>query len=493
MIDQALRRQTDRRQLQQIIAGLRDGVILLEHDGRIAWANDAALAVHGIREREALGGSCEGYRQRFTLRYRNNRDVAPHRYPLDRMVAGERFDNVVVEVTPQHDPDQARSHCVRSLILTDADDEPDCLVLIIEDITDFVSAEERFERTFAANPAPALICRLSDLRYIKANAGFTDMTGYTQSELLERTVYEIDVLTDANERDLAVAHLSAGRTIPQMEACLPRPDGGRQPVVVAGQPMEVGDQPCMLFTFMDLAPRKQTENELRQSEQRFSRAFTLAPVPMFIATLDRLMVMNVNAAFTRTTGYAAEALGERGLTGIARPRDGNTGTPPLQGKQLVAATQQEVRLACRNGTSIDCLLWADTVQIDDQPCVLGALQDITEHKRSQEELAAAIEAVMADTSWFSRSLIEKLADVRQATNGAGSGNGGESLTEREREILALMADGHGNRDIARQLAIAPNTVRNHVANLYAKLDVHNRAGAVIWARERGLRPDPATS
>ncbi|MDT0634695.1 helix-turn-helix transcriptional regulator [Spectribacter hydrogenoxidans] len=491
MIDQALRRQTDRRQLQQIIASLRDGVILLEPDGRIAWANDAALALHGIREREALGGCCEGYRRRFTLRYRNNREVAPHRYPLDRMVTGERFDNVVVEVTPRHDPDQARTHCVRGLILTDADDDPDCLVLIIEDITDFVSAEQRFERTFAANPAPALICRLSDLLYIKVNAGFTDLTGYTETELLERTVYEIDVLADATDRDLAVARLGAGRTIPQMEACLPRPDGDRQPVVVAGQPMEVGDQSCMLFTFMDLAPRKQAENELRQSEQRFSRAFTLAPVPMFIATRDRLAVMNVNAAFTRTTGYEAADFGDRGLAGIARRPDRGGRPAPLRGEQLVAAAEQEIQLQCRDGTRIDGLLWADTVRIDDRPCVLGAFQDITDRKRSQEELAAAIEAVMADTSWFSRSLIEKLADVRQATEGSGDVRGADSLTEREREILALLADGYGNRDIAARLAISPNTVRNHVANLYAKLDVHSRAGAVIWARERGLRPDPA--
>ena len=60
------------------------------------------------------------------------------------------------------------------------DDEgrPDFAVLILRDISDEVEAEKRFERTFAANPAPAVITRLSDLRYVKVNRGFLEMTGF---------------------------------------------------------------------------------------------------------------------------------------------------------------------------------------------------------------------------------------------------------------------------------------------------------------------------
>ena len=75
------------------------------------------------------------------------------------------------------------------------------------------------------------------------------------------------------------------------------------------------------------------------------------------------------------------------------------------------------------------------MNIQDLPCVLGAIQDITERKRNELELMEAIETVMQDTSWFSRTVIEKLAQIRAP--GAPQSQGElADLTRREREILA---------------------------------------------------------
>jgi DNA-binding NarL/FixJ family response regulator len=60
------------------------------------------------------------------------------------------------------------------------------------------------------------------------------------------------------------------------------------------------------------------------------------------------------------------------------------------------------------------------------------------------------------------------------------------LTGREREILALLAQHQTNPEIARQLSLSPKTVRNHVANILAKLQVADRAQAIIKARQAGL-------
>lgn len=100
------------------------------------------------------------------------------------------------------------------------------MALIITDATELASAEQRFERTFAANPAPAVICRLSDLRYIKVNQGFLEMTGYSREQVIGRSVYELDVLENAERKDLAIERLNDGGTIPQMQAELKLPDGG---------------------------------------------------------------------------------------------------------------------------------------------------------------------------------------------------------------------------------------------------------------------------
>jgi DNA-binding NarL/FixJ family response regulator len=60
------------------------------------------------------------------------------------------------------------------------------------------------------------------------------------------------------------------------------------------------------------------------------------------------------------------------------------------------------------------------------------------------------------------------------------------LTEREREVLELMARGFDNRRIARELFLSDKTVRNHVSNVMAKLDAEDRAEAVLRARNAGL-------
>jgi DNA-binding NarL/FixJ family response regulator len=60
------------------------------------------------------------------------------------------------------------------------------------------------------------------------------------------------------------------------------------------------------------------------------------------------------------------------------------------------------------------------------------------------------------------------------------------LTEREREILALIAHGRSNEHIAEQLVVSIKTVRNHVSTIFSKLQVADRAQAVVRAREAGL-------
>jgi len=168
----------DRRQLQQVIAGLTEGILLIDTDGTIVWANEAALAMHGVTAREELGADTASYRQRFHLRYRNHHPLVEGDYPIDRLVAGANLQGVTVEVTRSGDDTTRWVHEVRSLVLTSAAGDPDCLVLVIRDMTEQANAEERFERAFGANPAPAIICRLADLRYIKVNRGFLEMTGY---------------------------------------------------------------------------------------------------------------------------------------------------------------------------------------------------------------------------------------------------------------------------------------------------------------------------
>ena len=115
---------------------------------------------------------------------------------------------------------------------------------MICDVTEAVEAEERFERMFNANPAPAVIVRVADLRYVRVNEGFLQLSGHKHDDLVGHSLYDLDILAGAEQRDLAKARLAEWRTIPQMEAELPLPSGDTKLVILAGHPIEMRDERC---------------------------------------------------------------------------------------------------------------------------------------------------------------------------------------------------------------------------------------------------------
>lgn len=486
MSQAVLAKETNRRQLQQIISGVSDGVILAEVDQTILWANDAALAMHGVGKVEELGINTKAYAERFTLRYRNNHPLELDSYPLSRIADGEVLSDVVVEVIPTDAVDKTWVHRLRSLILNDAAGEPELLVLILSDASEWASAEQRFEKTFNANPAPAVICRLSDLRYIKVNQGFLEMTGYQRDQVIGRSVYELDVLQQAERKDLAIQRLGEGATIPQMQAELTLADGDSKLVIVAGQPLDMGEQACMLFSFTDLEPRRKAEIALRQSEERFAKSFRLTPVPTLMCSAANQQVVDVNEAFMNTTGFTSEELIGKSVPTLNVIDDEACARVFSLLNKAGSLDGLDLRIHKKNGEVIDCVLSADTINIQDESCYLLVLMNITERKRSELELVAAIEEVMQDASWFSQSLIEKLAKAKSVNRPNLPSIAFSDLTARERDVLGLICEGLADKEIASRLKLAPNTVRNHVATVYSKLDVHSRSAAMVWARERGL-------
>src|SRR5690606_11607507 len=105
-----------------------------------------------------------------------------------------------------------------------------------------------------------------------------------------------------------------------------------------------------------------------------------------------------------------------------------------------------VPLCVQDGIMLDTLISVEPVTINDDACVLCVFKDITDRKRTEMELVAAIDAVMQDTSWFSQTVIEKLAQLRQS--GATDSKSELSiLTAREKEVLSLICQGKSDADI----------------------------------------------
>jgi len=131
---------------------------------------------------------------------------------------------------------------------------------------------------------------------------------------------------------------------------------------------------------------------------------------------------------------------------------------------------------------------------DDEAYILQALAQgaagYLTKEEAEEVVAEAVRAVArGQEGWLSRSATAKIVRIQREQARAGE----RLLSDREREVLLLLARGEGNKQIARALRVSANTVKNHLANIYAKLGIHSRVEATLWARDHGLLPPQSPS
>jgi DNA-binding NarL/FixJ family response regulator len=105
---------------------------------------------------------------------------------------------------------------------------------------------------------------------------------------------------------------------------------------------------------------------------------------------------------------------------------------------------------------------------------------------SHAEMLRAIRAVGGGEAIFSPAIASRLMEYFANIRPASAPQVFPELSDREREVLGLIAQGHKNTEIAERLVLSAKTVRNHVTNILSKLQVADRAEAIIRAREAGL-------
>ena len=111
----------------------------------------------------------------------------------------------------------------------------------------------------------------------------------------------------------------------------------------------------------------------------------------------------------------------------------------------------------------------------------GASGFVGKHMPSEDVVTAARHALVAPTTFTASGLVEAMLRRRNAP--------GPRLTEREAEVLALLAEGLGVAQIAQSLYVAESTAKAHISKIYEKLGAANRAQALMAALRLGLLPD----
>ncbi len=150
---------------------------------------------------------------------------------------------------------------------------------------------------------------------------------------------------------------------------------------------------------------------------------------------------------------------------------------------VIDARSAEIASHDAPGGSIPALVLVDDPQADAARAALrrGAA-GVLARGAPADELVAALAAIGAGLLVLDGAAREIIAPAPAPARGSVAGE----LTQREREVLAMLAAGHSNRRVAERLAISENTVKAHVAAIFGKLGATTRTEAVTIALRRGL-------
>lgn len=162
------------------------------------------------------------------------------------------------------------------------------------------TSEQKFKNAFYVNPDSININRLDDGLYVSVNRGFTQITGYTEDEILGHTSLEFNIWENPEDRARLVRQLKNDSTVSNFEARFRSKDGSIRYGLMSAAVIEIEGVPHVINITRDITANKHAEAELRIAATAFESQESL-----MITDADSV-IMRVNRAFSESTGYTAE-------------------------------------------------------------------------------------------------------------------------------------------------------------------------------------------
>jgi PAS domain S-box-containing protein len=251
---------------------------------------------------------------------------------------------------------------------------------------EIMESEKRFRTIFENAPYSMVITRLSDGKYMDANTSFLNKMNLSRETLLTLSPRDAGTFPEAHQEEIILS-LKARRNIHNMETPVRRSDGTTGHLLYSGGLITLDGEPCILSMTVDITELKQAQEDLRRSKEMFVRLFQLSPDIITLARQDDGILLEVNDAFSRTTGYSREeALGRSTL-------DLRIFAVPERRADFIAALQQseyvdnfEFEMRHRDGHLLQCSLSARLMTVNSMPCILSITRDITHLRALQDNM-----------------------------------------------------------------------------------------------------------
>jgi PAS domain S-box-containing protein len=287
-------------------------------------------------------------------------------------------------------------------------------IVSIQDITDLKRAkrslresEEKFSKLFQASPVYTVVTSLEDGRFVEVNDSFVKITGYQREEVIGRTTTEVGLWAIPEERVKFVKLAKEKGRFRDQRVELLKKKGEPLVMLWSAERAEIGGEDCFISTLADITDIEKAEKRLKKSEEKFSKLFHASPVSTSLTTTEEGRFLEVNEAFTKTTGYQREevigrTVGELGLWENPKAR----ARLVKLGKEKGGFRDQEIVNVKKNGEPLIMLWSAETIKLDGTDCFISALADITELKKAHEALM--------ETEAKARVLLDSHADTVSA-------------------------------------------------------------------------------
>lgn len=268
------------------------------------------------------------------------------------------------------------------------------LIITIADVTERAKAEEAIaneailKRILINDSRDGIVILDNDGKVFEANRRFCEMLGYTPEEANNLYVWDWD--TQWDKENLLGQIRAVTEKGDHFETSHRRKDGAIIDVEISTNGAIIGGKKLVFCVCRDITRRKQMEKALRESEEKFSKAFHASPEITAITTVKDGIYIDINENYTLVTGYTREELiGHSALSlGIwANPEERKDMFRTLEKDGRIS--KKEYKFKTKSGEIRTWLFSAEQITIGEEPCLLGASIDITDQKLIE---AKALEA-----------------------------------------------------------------------------------------------------
>ncbi len=253
-------------------------------------------------------------------------------------------------------------------------------------------SEEKFAVAFHKATFTMALTDVNTGRIEEVNDAFVKLLGYTKEELIGQRTGDLGLWANPSDRDAVLQELKAGRSVFEKDIKIRKKTGELIDGLFSASIIQINNKPYILSTSEDITARNKTEQALRESEEKFARAFQLAPFSITLTDGQTEHIVEVNEAFTKSTGYSREeVLGNSSakLNLWASEEDRQQVISDLL--QGVPVLGREYEFVNKDGSRVFGSFSATVIMINNRPYVMGSIEDITEKKL----LASSLEKELA--------------------------------------------------------------------------------------------------